>query len=308
MLATAPAFSQSGGKAGAFSRIGFGARGLAMGNATTAFTADGVYSYYNPALAAFASSVNQIDISTSAMSFDRSLNTVSGTFRLPPSGGMQLSILNANVSNIDGRTVDGYHTSSLSTHEYQFAATIGQQLSDKLSAGIGLKYYLSDLHSSVDAASTIGLDLGLLYKINGRLNAGITVQDLLASYTWQSGSLYGDDLSNRIDKFPKRFRLGLSYKIFPEWFMTLDMQHSSFENGSDNSVRLGSRYQLHDLIMLRSGWQFEHLNASDPVNHFSTGFSLKLPFEFLNSSIDYAFIQEPNNISYMHTFGVHILL
>ena len=48
-----PQFSEIASKPGAFSRIGFGARGIGMGNAMSAVTSGNLVSYYNPALTVF---------------------------------------------------------------------------------------------------------------------------------------------------------------------------------------------------------------------------------------------------------------
>lgn len=304
---TSVALAQHGGAPGAFSRIGFGPRGMAMGNALTAVTNQGIFGYYNPALAAFVPNGNQIDLSTAAMSFDRSFNTANGTFRLPPTGGIALSLVNTNVKNIDGRSIDGYNTGTLATHDYMVSAALGQKLGN-LSLGVGLKYYISDYHSNLPNAKTLGLDIGVLYQISSRLNAGLAVQDLLASYNWDSGTLYDDDSSNRNERFPRRFRLGISYKIFSNFLVSTEVGHSDYKNQSVNSFKLGSAWQIHERITLRAGWQIDKLRALKTSNHFSAGFSLHLPFDLLSPSIDYAFVEEGNNISYMHVFGFQLNL
>lgn len=301
------AFAQHGGAAGSFSRIGFGPRGMAMGNALTAVTDEGIYGYYNPALAAYAPTGNQIDVSTAAMTFDRSFNTAGGSFQLPPTGGISLSIVNANVNNIDGRSIDGYDTGTLATHDYMLAAALAQQIGN-LSAGIGLKYYIADYHSDLSSAKTLGLDIGMLYKISPKLNAGLTVQDLLASYNWNSSTLYRDNSSGRLDHFPRRIRLGLSYEITSSLLVSMEGGHSIYEHQSVNNLRVGSAWKMHRLITLRAGWQIDELRSIKNNNHFSAGFSLHLPFDFLTPSIDYAFVEEPNNISYMHVFGFQLNL
>ncbi|MDZ7659213.1 MAG: hypothetical protein U5J89_08035 [Fodinibius sp.] len=211
---TASTIAQNGGSAGSFSRMGFGPRGMAMGNALISNTTNGTFSYYNPALIA-QSTGTQVDFSTAAMSFDRSLNTASGTFELPPTAGASLSLINANVSDIDGRTSSGYHTDMLSTQEYQIAAAFGQQISDHLSVGIGLKYYISDLHNDLPNATTLGLDVGVLYMFSDRLQAGAVIRDLLASYSWSSGTLYGDNSSARTDAFPTQLQFRFVISSYP---------------------------------------------------------------------------------------------
>lgn len=303
-----PAFSQTSGSAGAFSRMGFGPRGMAMGNALTSVTDQGIYSYYNPALAAQVASGNQVDFATAAMSFDRSFNTAYGIFRLPPSAGISLSIINANVANIDGRSVDGYDTGTLKTHEYQIASALGIKISSRLSVGIGLKYFIADYHSDLSNAKTLALDFGALYTFSDRLKAAFTVQDLLASYNWNSSTLFGDDSSNRTDDFPTQFRIGFSYHPTSKLLLSLEGGHITHENLTANNLRIGSSYDLHERLTLRAGWQVDDLSSLESSNHFSAGFSVHLPFDFLSPSVDYAFIQERNYISFIHTFGLRLNL
>ncbi|MGE5497826.1 MAG: hypothetical protein ACM3Q2_07145, partial [Syntrophothermus sp.] len=66
--------------AGAFSRMGFGARGMGMGNAMSAVTSGNVVSYYNPALSVFQEN-NSVQASYSFMSLDRKLNFINFTRR-----------------------------------------------------------------------------------------------------------------------------------------------------------------------------------------------------------------------------------
>lgn len=303
-----PILAQNSGEAGSFSRIGFGPRGMAMGNALISVLGEGTYSYYNPALAAHAPVGNQIDFGTAAMNFDRSFNTANITFRLPPSAGITLSIMNANVNNIDGRSIDGYDTGTLNTHEYQIATTLGLNLTEQLSAGLGLKYYIADYHPELTMAKTLGLDLGLLYQFSKRLRVGVTIKDLLASYSWNSGPLYGDESSAQTDDFPRQFRIGASYQVTLDLLLSLEGGQSTYQNSTTNNLRIGSSYNPHERITIRAGWQIDELSSLKNSNHGSTGFSIHLPFDLLSPSVDYAFIQERNNISYMHTFGLRLNL
>jgi hypothetical protein len=305
---SAPALAQNGGTAGSFSRIGFGPRGMAMGNALVSVSQEGIYSYYNPAVAALSPKGHQIDLATAAMSFDRSFNTLNGSFRLPPTAGITVAVMNAKVTDIDGRTTDGYHTGSLKTQEYQLATTLGLQISNKFSAGIGLKYYIADYHTDLSTASTLGLDLGLLYTISDNFQAGFSVQDLLASYNWNSSTLFGDEASARIDNFPTRYNFGLSYFGIQGLIISLTSTHSQHKSGFFQQLQLGSSYQLHKRLTLRAGWQIEDLSSISRTSHASAGFSIHLPFDLLSPSVDYAFVQEGNNISYMHSFGLRFNL
>ena len=66
--------------AGSFSRMGFGARGMGMGNSLGAVIDGNLVSYYNPAVSAFEND-NSFQTSYSFLSLDRYLNFLSYTRR-----------------------------------------------------------------------------------------------------------------------------------------------------------------------------------------------------------------------------------
>ena len=116
-----PKFTEIASRPGAFSRMGFGARGIGMGNAMSAVTEGNLVSYYNPALSVFQEN-NSFHTSYSFLSLDRSLNFLNFTKRfdfysskdtslenrVPRStAGVSIGIINAGVSNIDGRDNQG---------------------------------------------------------------------------------------------------------------------------------------------------------------------------------------------------------
>lgn len=309
LIITVSSSAQPSGFAGSFSRLGFGPRGMAMGNALTAVDAQGIYGYYNPALAAFSTAGNQVDISTSLMSFDRTLHGLSSTFVLPPSAGINVALLNANVTNIDGRTTSGYYTSDLSTHEYQLLTAFGIRIKEYLALGVGIKVNLADYHTELSNTQGTGFDLGLLYKASNKLSLGITAQDLLASYAWNSGELYGNEsLAETVDNFPVRLNAGGSYILQPQLLLALNYGVLIHESGQFQQLRLGSSYQLHQRITLRAGWQIDDLENISTSNRTGAGFSIHLPFDLLEPSVDYAFLLEPNQISSMHVFGLRLNL
>lgn len=326
------ASAQNGGFAGAFTRLGFGPRGMAMGNTMTAYTGEGIYAHYNPALAALANPDIQVDISTAALEFDRSLHMVSGTFALPPNAGFSFSFLNANVDDIDGRSISGFRTSSLSTNEYQFKASFGIQFSDRFSAGAGFKFNLSDFDDQVDASTTFGVDLGFLYQASDQLTLGIAIQDLLAEQELNTEELFDTDgSSSNTDTFPKRFKFAASYQ-FEQRPLTLnsefeirtqtsqitEVEISTFDGipeaitrnreitTSSNQWRAGSSYKLHERITARAGYQIQDLENIDESGQVSFGFSVHLPLDTYSPAIDYAFIREPGGFSNIHAFAIRL--
>lgn len=324
--------AQAGGFTGSFSRLGFGPRGMAMGNALTAVHHDGAYGYYNPALAATPNDFIQLDFSSSAMTFDRQLHMVSAQFQLPPSAGLSVSILNGRVGDIDGRTQSGYHTETFSTSEYQMLTNFGIRFSDTFWGGVGIKVNLADFHSDVSTETTIGLDAGL-YKQAGRVGIGLAVQDLFAKTNYDTSNLFGSNTGGaRSNDYPTRFKLGGSYRYNNELLISAEyeIQVLSSELKSvettliegrpvTNSVRsdvttntqiarLGARYHIHPRITLRSGLQALDLNHDSFNLQPTAGFSLHLPFDRFSPTVDYAFVREPSNISTMHVFSIRLQL
>lgn len=99
--------------AGSFSRMGFGARGMGMGNAMAAVIDGNLVSYYNPALSAFQND-NYFQTSYSFLSLDRALNFLNftkkfefGKSKKKRTAGISIGIINAGVSGIKGTDNQG---------------------------------------------------------------------------------------------------------------------------------------------------------------------------------------------------------
>ena len=78
VVAQSDQYSELSSLPGAFSRMGFGARGMGMGNAMSAVITGDMVAYYNPALSVFQEK-NSFQTSYSFLSLDRNLNFLSFT-------------------------------------------------------------------------------------------------------------------------------------------------------------------------------------------------------------------------------------
>ncbi|SMO33990.1 hypothetical protein [Gracilimonas mengyeensis] len=330
-LSVNEALAQHGGYAGASSRIGYSARGMAMSNAMAAVTSQGSYAYYNPAQSALFSESRQADLTVGALQYDRVFQSTGAQFQLPPSAGISFHILRTGVTDIDGRTQSGYPTQMFDASEYQLASSFGIRLSEKMSGGIGVKFNLANYHPDLENTTSFGLDLGLLYQSDRNINVAFTVKDMLASYTWNSQDLYQlDQARNVVNNFPTRLVWGLAWQ--PQAFtisadFEVQVQESEtttqeyfVENGTPNlqtrsknittstsKLRLGGMWNAHERFTLRAGWQLPDLDDSASWG-LSSGFSVHLPFDMLSPSIDYAFVLEPYQISNMHVFSLRLNL
>ncbi|MDR9419023.1 conjugal transfer protein TraF [Gracilimonas sp.] len=331
LLLTMEIQAQNGGFAGASSRIGYSARGMAMGNAMSAVTSEGAYAYYNPAQAALFFTTQQSDFTVGALKFDRVFQSTGVQLQLPPSAGISFSILRTGVKDIDGRTLSGYPTNMFDASEYQVSGNFGIRLSEKLNGGVGVKFNIADYHPDLDNATAFGIDVGLLYNINEHLNAAFSVKDLIANYVWNTSELYSLSQARDVtNEFPTRIILGLAYQA-DSFTVSGDFEIQSYTsetrdpgisiiggtptftdsrpavNTHSKQIRLGGSWLAHERLTLRGGWQLPDASNIDSWT-MSSGFSIHLPFDVFSPSIDYAFVMEPNRISNMHIFSLRLNL
>lgn len=330
-ITTGTVFSQSGGFAGAPQRIGYGSVALGMGNAMTAVTSNGAIAQYNPAHSALFSEYIPLSLSVSSLSYDRIHQTFGASFQLPPSAGVTVSLLRTGINDFDSRTVSGYPNGSFDVSEYQLFTAFGIRLSKKLNAGFGFKLNYADYHADLDAETSVGIDLGFLYKINNHINFGFTIQDMFAEYRWNSAELYNQNESrNVINKFPTRFKWGLAYQrekytvaadyeiqalsseVTTEEIFISDGRPVLISSISElktniQQLRLGGSWKAHERFTLRGGYNVSDISDSDSWGA-SSGFSLYLPFDKFSPSISYAFVLEPYRISNMHVFSLSLKL
>ncbi len=324
-------FAQSGGFAGASQRIGYDPISMSMGNAMTATTSLGSYAFYNPALAAIKLDYIQTNLSVSSLEYDRIHQTAGVAFQLPPSAGISINITRTGINDIDGRSLSGYPDGEFDASEYQFHTAFAIRMSNKVSAGVGFKINYANYHNDLDPATSVGLDLGILYKINTHFNFAFAIQDLLAEYRWNSDDLYGQSQSRTlVNKFPTRFKWALAYQkenftISTEYeiqALTSEVNEEEiFISGGRPTLissitelktnaqqfRLGGSWNAHERVTLRAGYQLPDMSDSESWGA-GAGFSVHLPFDKFAPAVNYAFVMEPNRVSNMHVFSLILQL
>ena len=305
-----PKFSEIASMPGAFSRMGFGARGIGMGNALTAVTEGNLVSYYNPAVSVFQEG-NSFQTAYTFLSLDRSLNFLSFTRRFDLGGkkdraaGISAGIINSGVGKIDGRDNQGLQTGELSTSENQFFVAFGKRFSDKLAVGIEAKFYYYKLYEDI-TSSGVGVDIGLLYKINDQWNVGAVVSDINSEYKWDTSNLYGTDGgTTSSNKFPVLKKIGVSYFNTDLGLLTsLEFENS---NGKTNIIRAGAEYNLYENLFIRAGVDQFNLSNFDFLPKPAVGFSYARSFDGLKIGIDYAFMIEQYSPQDRHVVGINVV-
>ncbi len=307
-LLAQPKESKIAAMPGTFSRLGFGARGIGMGNALLAVTEGNLVSYYNPAVSVFQEG-NSFQTSYTFLSLDRSLNFLSFTRRFDLGGkkdraaGISAGIINSGVSNIGEYDGNGIKTGDLSTSENQFFLALGKRFSDKFSIGIETKFYYYKLYQDIKA-SGVGIDLGLLYHINEQWNVAAAVTDINSSYKWDSSSLYGQDGTNITERFPTLKKIGVSY--FNKNIGLLASLEYENSNGETNIIRAGAEYNVIENLYLRAGVDQFNLSNSDFLPKPAAGFSYAKKIGDIIIGVDYAFMIEQYSPQDRHVVGVNI--
>ena len=316
--------------AGAFSRLGFGARGMAMSNALIADNTGATSPYYNPALAPFTSRQN-LQASVAFLTFDRQLEFLQFASPLPPVAGVAAGLIHAGVSDIDGRSSSGFHTENYSTDEYAAFLAFGLKLGQKGSMGLGLQLFRSDLFDDLQAVNSVGIDLGFTFKFSEALTIGVVADDLLAKYSWDTSSLYSSGGKRTTDKFPVRLRLGASYKllegraiVMAEYesrtssleyrtreIQDINQQPIEITNTEEFTIqeslfRIGGEYHLSAPFALRAG--LDQIGDSIEGMRPSAGFVLAQPLGQILVWVEYAFALEPYNTGTMHVMTLRLFL
>jgi hypothetical protein len=300
-LCSAESAGQIGGHAGAFARMGFGARGMGMANAMTAVTTGDVFSYYNPALLPF--SEYRVGVAAlGVLSLDRRLNFLGYTQPLPPSAGISAGIINAGVTEIDGRDADGNATGPLRTSENEIYLGFGTKFKAGFSIGLTLKLLYYQLYTDV-SSTTAGADIGFLYPLNDRLTIGATIRDLESRYKWDSSKLYGSmNGVSTTDDWPTLYTLGASYKL-PD---SLGIVSADFEFSSVKTVifRAGAEVPIIPEIVVRAG--VDRVDLKDKGNGLKPAFGLTIrkALDGFVPALNYAYIFEPFSPTGMHIISL----
>jgi hypothetical protein len=295
-------YAQYGGTAGAFSRMGFGARGLAMGNAMTAIVGGEISPYYNPALAAFQTD-HVFTAAYSMMSLDRSLNFVQYCQHLKGTAGIAVGIINSGVSKIDGRNIDGQPTGDLSTSENLFFGAFANNFSDLLTLGAMFKYYHYQLYENISTYSA-GVDFGCIITLDGKTRIGLTVSDLGVKYRWDTSKLYGDQGSATIDEFPTIIKIGVA-RTFVDSTLTASIDYAASSN-STQQLRCGVEWNPLENFSLRAGCDRIDLQDRSSGAMPTFGFAAGYPIGNWRPTIHYAYGIEPFSPTGIHIISVTV--
>lgn len=310
-------FSSVSSAPGSFTRAGFGARGIGMGNAISAVKQGNLVAYYNPAAAVFQED-NSFTTAYTFLGLDRSLNFLNFTRkfdfysvldttenRKPRStAGISVGIINAGVSNIDARDNQGFKRDALSTSENQIFLSLSNRFSDKLSVGLSAKMYYYKLYEEITATG-LGFDLGVMYSYNDDLSFSFVIVDINSKYKWDTAPLYSTAGGTTTDYFPLQKKIGAAYNFRNNSLIVA--AEFVFDDFGTQIIRAGAEWNLYENLYIRGGIDNFYLSNGDEPIRPSLGLSYSRELGGILAGFDYAFQIEPFSTGNKHVAGINII-
>jgi hypothetical protein len=244
--------------AGAFLRMGVGARALGMGGAFTAVADDATAAYWNPSGLVKIENIEATFMYAANMAFDRQLNYFAYTHWLGM-GGIGVSWLNAGVGDIPRWADAETYLGSENIGENAIMLSYGTEVGN-LMLGATAKVLHQDV-MSVESQTGFGLDLGGMFRVTDNVCAGMMVRDI--------GSQYGDD------DIPINWRFGTAIRALDDGLLfALDLD--KVKDIDDFVIHLGAEYgmEVHPeyYTFFRAGFN----SVEDEA--FTTGIGIRVPY------------------------------
>lgn len=266
------AFAESAGRAGAYLKMGVGARALGMGSAYVAAADDSSSAFWNPAGLALLERP-EATFMHADLTMDRDYNFVNYAHPLSDSEGRErgvvaLSHIRFGVDGIPETREASSHIDGVSDYDGKPATNVNEQyepgqpvyifsyfsdtekatfgsyarkLGNGIYGGVNIKYLSHDLFRN--SASGWGLDLGFLYEANENTMVGLSVRDIGSSLKWDTDSGHRDNL-------PTTTTLGVAYQARDNLLLAADVNKVSDMNPK---LFAGAEYWMQEYVALRLG-------------------------------------------------------
>ncbi|KAA3608810.1 MAG: hypothetical protein D8M58_18920 [Calditrichaeota bacterium] len=297
---------ENAGLAGSFTRLGLGARAIAMGNTGVAAPARGYSFYYNPAL----SGMQEQKVFTNSYNFlsqDRHIYFLGFSMKVPPGAGLSVGWLKSGTSDIPSHNSIGNNTGEVNHHAHGVYASFSRQFSERFSVGLTIKAlfeFINDGTKDFDYESKgVGGDIGVFYKASEDISVGLVYKDIGSKLKANTEKLF-ELGGTTIDDFPKLIRAGVFYKTpFEGINFAYDFEISSTEEYSNH---IGFETIHGRNLALRLGLiEFLGEDTKRDIQFVAgAGFDFKL-YTF-HSNLDYAFIGPKFDEGSSHLFSWEI--
>ncbi len=293
-----------GGYAGAFLRMGMGARAKAMGDAYTAVPEGAVAGFYNPALLPHLKN-RQLSLSFAFLPLDRKLDYVGYAQSLQPGkdedeqpfkAGFAAAWVHAGTDNIDGRDSNGNHTTYFSNSENAFYLSFAISPSSILSFGVSGKVLYNRFPNveNDDGALTstgFGMDFGAFLTPIPNVMCGLVIKDHMSKYSWNTDNVW-DRGTSTVNNFPKTTRFGVACRIPQQWLLiSADVENSKEQNPC---YHVGCELSYLDIGAIRIGFD---------ENYPTFGIGLSGNILGVRANVNYAFVDTGDAPGQDHIFS-----
>jgi len=286
LLIAAPLSAQSVSTGMSFLKIGTSARALGMGEAFTAVSGDLAASYYNPA--GLAAARDEVQLMHRAWFAGTTANHLAAS---AAAGGVRfgVSLQSVSVDDIELRTMPGEAAGTFSARNIAIGGSAALRLTDDLWAGMSARFLFEKIFT--DEAQGYGLDAGLLYRLNGSLTAGVSLQNI--------GSM--SDLRDQPSALPAALRFGASWRSTAGSSFALTGAFDVAKTFDDDATHLnfGAEAEYDGMVALRGGYQTGYESRS-----LTGGIGLR----YAGLAVDYAFVPFTGALQSTHTVSLSFLL
>lgn len=275
--------AQDNNSGAAYTRMGIGARSLAMGDASTAITTDVTSAYWNPAGLNGIRNIEFVSTYDYKMGYDRTYKNASFAIKREM-GIFAINWINATVGEIDGYDDNDNPTGIFDNDEHNIGLSYANSY-NRFQYGFTLKYFSSIIQDELE--SGYGFDLGLKYDINQYFVTGLFIRDLYSTLA--------------DDEIPYQISFGLAAYPFLGITLSSDVKMEKSESptyhfGAEYWTSIGQDNEVNSKLTVtsikeRNTWQEVLSEAKTGLRlgfddgKFSVGTGLRLR----NFQVDYAY-------------------
>jgi len=263
-------------------KLGLGARSVAMGRCAAALELDADAAFINPALGADLKNWGLTSMLVN-LSDDIAYNQL-GVAVPQGFGTLGLSYLGATSGGIIATTVEaGRIEPSGFSFDYSnslISLLYANKYSEDISYGATLKYFQRSF-TSISSGRGYDLDLGIVWKPQAKLKVGVAAQNILPSpiggMTWDTGAKEG---------IPYNLKAGVSYRALDDVLVCGDMDQASnrpllFHGGAEWGP-------LWKFLYVRGGLDQYPQNATSAITNYTAGLGISLA----GITFDYAYYMD----------------
>lgn len=301
LILTFSAFSQYGGFAGSYSRLGTSAFSVSVGNAVMSnakYISNGIA---NPALLPFMNKTN-ISATTNFLSLDRKLFNFGFSKNIKPSAGFGITAIVSSTNKIDGRDNDGFHTEDYSITEQQYILSFGNKIGKNFSVGMNAKIFYAKLFEEL-TSTTVGFDFGTLYKINSTTFVAFVIKDINSSYKWDTSNLYNESGNSTDNIFPTLNNFSIT-KLFLDEKLIVSAEVEKSSLIKNYIFRTGASFEINKILKLQTGFDRIIFEKNNYLT-FSGGFIINFEDFVKDLSLEYSFGNEPFNLFSRHVLTIN---